>query len=107
MENPEILKLAGKYQKTAAQIVLRWHLQMGGSMLAKSVTPSRIEENYSIFDFSLKTEDMKLIDDLNIGWRHIVFLESIMHPDYPFKECIHFGCKLLKPGTEPTCVGSK
>ena len=76
-------------------------------MLAKSVTPSRIEENFRIFDFDLTTEDMKLIDDLNIGWRHIVFLESIMHPDYPFKECIPFGCTLMKPGSEPTCVGSK
>ena len=88
-------------------MVLRWHFQMGGSMLAKSVTPCRIEENQKIFDFSMTTEDMKVIDDLNIGWRHIVFLESIMHPDYPFKECIPYGCPLVKPGSVPTCIGSE
>ena len=102
-----IKKLGEKYKKTSAQVVLRWHLQMGGSMLAKSVTPPRIEENYNIFDFVLSTEDMKIMDDLNIGWRHLVFLESIMHPDFPFKECIPYGYKLGKPGTEPTFVGSK
>ena len=77
---------------------------MGGSMLAKSVTPSRIEENFKIFDFSLEEEDLKMIDDLNIGWRHLVFLESTMHPDYPFKDSIPYGCKLVKPGSLPNVV---
>ena len=107
LEHPEILRVAKKYSKTAAQIVLRWHLQMGGSMLAKSVTPSRIEENYKIFDFSLTTDDMHVVDDLNVGWRHIVFWESIMHPDYPFKDSIPFGCKLVKPGCKPNIVALK
>ena len=80
---------------------------MGGSMLAKSVTPSRIQENYKIFDFTLAPVDMHVMDDLNIGWRHIIFLESTMHPDYPFKDCIPYGHEPVKPGTAPTYVGSK
>ena len=104
LEHPKIKHLAEKYKKTEAQIVLRWHLEMGGSMLAKSVTPSRIKENYEIFDFSLEHEDLFLIDDMNIGWRHLVFYESIMHPDYPFKECIPHGCQVVKPGSKPSFV---
>ena len=81
---------------------------MGGSLLAKSVTPSRIVENFDIFDFELQDEDMKVMDDLNIGWRHLIFLESSMHPDYPFKDSIPSGYKLRKPaGGDPHLVGSE
>ena len=61
LDNPEILKIAKKYGKTSANVVLRWHAQMGGSMCCKSVTPSRVEQNYQIWDFALDNDDMKVI----------------------------------------------
>ncbi|QIG07194.1 2,5-didehydrogluconate reductase DkgA [Proteus sp. ZN5] len=56
--HPIIQKLAEKYHKTPAQIVLRWHLDSGLVVIPKSVTPSRIEENFHIFDFKLEKEEV-------------------------------------------------
>ncbi|MFA5542246.1 MAG: aldo/keto reductase [Bacilli bacterium] len=56
--------MAKKYNKTVAQLLIRWSLQMGFSPLPKSVTPSRIEENFSIFDFEISEEDMDTIGKL-------------------------------------------
>ena len=62
----DLLKeLAQKYNKSIAQIVLRWNLDKGVVVLPKSVTPSRIKENFEIFDFKLDTEDIAKIDALN------------------------------------------
>ncbi|WP_164745608.1 aldo/keto reductase [Neobacillus mesonae] len=58
-------ELARFYQKTPAQIVLRWHLQHGSIFIPKSSTPSRIEENADIYDFELSSADMAKIDALN------------------------------------------
>ena len=58
---------------------------MGGCCVAKSVTPSRIEQNYQIWDFELDVEDMAKFGELNVGWRHLLWAETSMHPDYPFK----------------------
>jgi len=57
-------KMAQKYNKTIAQICLRWHLQRGILPLPKSVTPSRIIENTQIFDFNLNEEDMDYISHI-------------------------------------------
>ncbi len=62
---PTIVELANKYNKTAAQIILRWDLQNGVVTIPKSVTKSRIYENADIFDFQLSKEDIKKIDALN------------------------------------------
>jgi diketogulonate reductase-like aldo/keto reductase len=58
MEEPAVQQLAKKYQKTAAQVLLRWSLQKGFVPLPKSVTPSRIDENADLYDFELTSEDM-------------------------------------------------
>lgn len=60
----EMKKLAQKYNKTVAQVALRWSLQMGFLPLPKSVNPKRIRENADIFDFTLSTEDIKTISGL-------------------------------------------
>ena len=65
LQDETIVKVAEKYGKSAAQVVLRWHLQHDILVIPKSVTPSRIEENANIFDFALSSEDMKVIDSLN------------------------------------------
>ncbi len=59
-----LVKMAEKYNKTPAQIALRWSLQMGFNPLPKSVTPSRIEENTKIFDFVLSEEDMETLTQM-------------------------------------------
>lgn len=63
--NIVIEKLANKYGKTSAQVLLRWSLQHGCVAIPKSVHKQRIEENISIFNFELSEEDMKLLDGLN------------------------------------------
>lgn len=61
---PEMQKLSEKYQRSIAQICIRWSLQMGFLPLPKSVTPARIEENLNVFDFELEEADVQLIADL-------------------------------------------
>lgn len=69
LEDKEIQIISEVYGKTAAQIVLRWHLQHNIIAIPKSVTPQRIEENAQIFDFELATEHMQALDALNIDKR--------------------------------------
>ena len=60
-----IKKLAEKYKKTPAQIVLRWHIQRGIIIIPKSQKPERMKENFEIFDFEMSNEEIKEIDNLN------------------------------------------
>ncbi len=69
LESPEISKLAQSYGKTAAQVVLRWHIQNGFIVIPKSVNPSRIQENFDLFDFELSDDDMRTIEGMDRGKR--------------------------------------
>ncbi len=64
-QNELLVSLAGKYQKTVAQIILRWLTQRGVVAIPKSVRKERIEENFNIFDFELSPEDMAAIVTLD------------------------------------------
>jgi 2,5-diketo-D-gluconate reductase A len=64
-----IVELAEKYAKSPAQVVLRWHIQLGNIVFPKSSNPERIRRNIEIFDFELAEEDMAAIDDLNADRR--------------------------------------
>jgi 2,5-diketo-D-gluconate reductase A len=65
-ENELLLSLAGKYQKTVAQIILRWLTQRGIVAIPKSVRKERIEENFDVFDVELSPEDMEAIAKLDL-----------------------------------------
>jgi len=65
LKDEVILNIAKAHGKTAAQVVLRWHLQNDTIAIPKSVTPSRIKENFQVFDFELSTEEMEKINQLN------------------------------------------
>ncbi|MGW3959504.1 aldo/keto reductase [Amycolatopsis sp. NPDC005003] len=67
--DPVIAELAVKHSRTPAQIVLRWHLQLGNVVIPKSVTPSRIEENFDLFGFTLTEEEMESLTPLDRGER--------------------------------------
>lgn len=65
LEVPAIVAIARKHDRTPAQVVLRWHIQLGNIVIPKSVTPSRIRENIAVFDFTLDAEDLAAISALN------------------------------------------
>ena len=65
LTNPVLTGIAKKHGKTAAQVVIRWHLDLGLIVIPKSVTPSRIAENYDVWDFQLDVEDLAAIDGLD------------------------------------------
>jgi len=69
LADPMIKTLAEKYGKTAAQVVLRWHLDNGFVIFPKSVHAERLRENFDLFDFSLSTDDISRIATLDRGQR--------------------------------------
>jgi 2,5-diketo-D-gluconate reductase A len=69
LDDPVIGGLATVYDKSPAQIVLRWHLQLGNVVIPKSSTPSRIKENIDVFDFELTEDDLAVLAALDNGTR--------------------------------------
>ena len=67
LDDPVITEIAGRLERTAAQVVLRWHLQRGSIVFPKSTTPSRIEENFELFDFELSDDELEAIAALDKG----------------------------------------
>ena len=65
--NELMLNLSEKYQKSVAQVILRWHIQRGVIPIPKSSNKTRIKENLNVFDFEISNEDMKSIYMLNEG----------------------------------------
>ena len=69
LEDQRLAAIAEAHGKSAGQVVIRWHLQTGNIVFPKSVTPSRIEENFDVFDFELTGDQMAAIDDMDAGRR--------------------------------------
>ncbi|MFF0063393.1 aldo/keto reductase [Streptomyces sp. NPDC005279] len=69
LEVPTVVAIAQKHGRTPAQVVLRWHLQIGNVAIPKSVTPSRIRENVDIFGFELDADDLAALAALDEGKR--------------------------------------
>ena len=70
LQNPVITGIASKYGKSAAQVIIRWHLQQGIVVIPKSVRKPRIEENRNVFDFELTADEIAAIAKLNINRRN-------------------------------------
>ncbi|MEU6037447.1 aldo/keto reductase [Actinomadura sp. NPDC047616] len=69
LDEPSLVEIAQRHGKSPAQVVLRWHLQLGNIVIPKSVTPARIRENIDVFDFALSDGDMDAIAALDRGLR--------------------------------------
>jgi diketogulonate reductase-like aldo/keto reductase len=69
LKNEALVAIGKKHGKTPAQVVIRWHVQLGHMVIPKSVTPERIKANIEVFDFELSGDEMKAIDALDAGNR--------------------------------------
>ncbi|MGQ0572783.1 MAG: aldo/keto reductase [Pseudonocardia sp.] len=69
LRDERVVAVAAKHGRSAGQVILRWHVQLGNVVIPKSVTPSRIAENIDVFDFTLDADDLAVIDALDTGHR--------------------------------------
>nr|XP_020011184.1 prostaglandin F synthase 1-like [Castor canadensis] len=86
LEDPILNAVAKKHKRTPAQVALRYQLQRGVVVLAKSFNEKRIKENFEVFNFELTPEDMKSIDGLNRNFRYDALEFAMDHPDFPYSE---------------------
>lgn len=84
LDDPKIVALAKKYNKTPAQVVLKYQVQRGNITIPKSVTKSRIIQNFDIWDFNLTNEDIALLDTFDCNGRICPSDEAYTHKDHPF-----------------------
>ncbi|TML08592.1 MAG: aldo/keto reductase [Actinobacteria bacterium] len=82
LNDSTIVGVADKHAKSPAQVMLRWHLQHGRSVIPKSVRPQRIAENFDVFDFELTADDMAALDGLDTGVRGGPEPDSITLEEY-------------------------
>ncbi|XP_029901471.1 aldo-keto reductase family 1 member D1-like [Myripristis murdjan] len=86
LEDELLASIAKKYNKSTAQVALRFNVQRGVVVIPKSFSPHRIKENFQIFDFSLSEAEMKAIEGLNKNIRFVELLMWADHPEYPFHD---------------------
>lgn len=70
LENPVVLQIAAAHNKTAAQVIVRWHVQSGFIAIPGSLNPQHIAENFNIWDFELSADEMEKISNLNKNVRY-------------------------------------
>ena len=69
LDDPVLATIGQKYGKTPAQVVLRWHVQLGNIVFPKSMHAERMRENIDVFDFELAPDDIEAVSDLNVDGR--------------------------------------
>lgn len=85
LSHPAVLAIAEKYNKTPAQVVLRWQIDHGNCAIPKSVHANRIKENFGVFDFKLSEEELGKIDQLDAGVRGGPNPETLDTKTFSFK----------------------
>lgn len=90
LSDEKICSLATKYQKSPAQIILKWVMQRGIIAIPKSVTPKRIEENLAASNFTISDEDMAYISSMDTNTRYCEFLDSKDSKYFPFHEGVEY-----------------
>ncbi|XP_043824044.1 aldo-keto reductase family 1 member C1-like [Dromiciops gliroides] len=86
LDDPILGDIAKKHNRTPAQVALRYQIQRGVVVLAKSFNEKRIKENFQVFDFQLTPEDMKAIDGLNKNFRYLTLSQFKDCASYPFND---------------------
>ncbi|XP_019754137.2 aldo-keto reductase family 1 member B1 [Dendroctonus ponderosae] len=84
LDDPKIKEIAQKYGKTPAQVVIRYGIQRNLIVIPKSVTKSRIQQNFNIWDFKLSPEDIKHLNSFDCNGRICPYDDAYDHKDHPF-----------------------
>ncbi|XP_028153886.1 aldo-keto reductase family 1 member B1 isoform X2 [Diabrotica virgifera virgifera] len=84
VEDPRVIEIAKKHNKTPAQVVLRYLLELGISIIPKSVSPTRIKDNFAILDFDLSADELEIFKSRNKNVRTSALLDYKDHKYYPF-----------------------
>jgi aldehyde reductase len=84
LDDPKIKKIAETYGKTPAQVVIRYAIQRGLIVIPKSVTKSRIQENFDIWDFELSEADITHLNSFDCNGRICPYEDAYDHKDHPF-----------------------
>ncbi|NP_001079568.1 aldo-keto reductase family 1, member C2 L homeolog [Xenopus laevis] len=86
LEDPVLNAIAKKHNRTPAQVAMRYQLQRGVVVLAKSFTPARIKQNFQLFDFQLNSEEMETLNGVDKNMRYLDLKPFADHPKYPFAD---------------------
>lgn len=85
-DDPKLLKIAQKYDKTVPQIILRYLIDINCIPIPKSSNKQRIAENIDVFDFKLTDDDIKVVDSFNCNGRAVPADDLKTFPHYPFND---------------------
>jgi len=85
MDDPKLLELAKKYNKSPAQVLLRYQLDRGIITIPKSVTKSRIQQNFEVFDFHLSPQDIDYLNTFDCNGRVCPLAAGLGHKYHPFE----------------------
>lgn len=84
LDDPKLVEIGEKYGKTAAQVILRYIIQLGAVPIPKSSNKKRILQNIDVFDFELTDEEMQVLDSFDCNGRAVPADEMKGLPNYPF-----------------------